>query len=208
MKPDLTHEQVGDMFEDPDFQRDVWREMLDPGPELDSVLAAINEGADTLEHEGPGTHPGTGTEQTVHSGGGGGAKSKPKDPPKGSRKAAANKLHKEMTSNPEGFSFNPFSEKRPETGFMVGIKKGPVFRADQPREQLVEDIYTWVKAGYTSLTDKEDVYAGGWLNHEDNTYHLDISKNVFDESMATRLGNENDEKAIWDIDNSVEIRLK
>jgi hypothetical protein len=53
-----------------------------------------------------------------------------------------------------------------------------------------------------------DLYAGGWLDQKTGRFHLDLARNIQDEAEAIQLGKDNDQKAIFNLNDFTEIRLK
>jgi hypothetical protein len=103
-----------------------------------------------------------------------------------------------------GFSHNPFSNKSPDSGFMVGVhhSHGGVERKIPLSEFRPEHLAEHRQAASEALKDSH-TYQGGWV--QDGHVHLDISRNHQDRDHAIEEGKRHDQIAIYDIKNNSDI---
>ena len=103
-------------------------------------------------------------------------------------------------------------ESVPDSGFMVGgFTDSLIFDS-----LLVTDanhwavsfngIANWVNNNLTLATDP-GMYVGGWIDKETNSMYVDLSKLFVDQEAAILMAKELGEIAIWDLENSKEIRV-
>lgn len=109
-----------------------------------------------------------------------------------------------------GASFNLVTgELNPKSGYMVAISGHEKIISnvtDSSQLQYIVADYIKEKAIILAGGLSHDTYIGTWL-HENKLY-IDISQNVTDKASAIRMAVENNQLAIWDCENSVEINTK
>lgn len=113
----------------------------------------------------------------------------------------------EETLKNGGASFSiETGELNPTTGYMVAIagheKIVPNVTNPKQLQYIVAD-YIKEHAIILAAGLSSDTFIGTWL-HQDKLY-LDVSKNVTDKETAVRMAIENNQLAIWDCKNKVEI---
>jgi len=110
----------------------------------------------------------------------------------------------DMFRTKEGFSIGK-DLNEPKSGYMVG---GFGFHEVVNSEVDRKNLKTYISEVMEFLNNqKNDLFFGGWYNENNNTFELEISINFKDKDSAILTGQNFNEFAIWDIDNSKEIKL-
>lgn len=87
----------------------------------------------------------------------------------------------------------------PTQGYMVSIPG---------EETRVNILDIWTIETYITILDQLNLYYYLGIWKEGKTWYLDISVNILDIKRAKQLGNEYNQKAVWDVVNKKEIYLK
>lgn len=98
-----------------------------------------------------------------------------------------------------GVTYNPmYCELNPKTGYMVSIKG-----FEEKHREIDEDIvFCYIYKHLDNLCPTN--YVGMW---KDGVWHLDISIHILDRDLAIKVGEKNEQKAIWDCANAETIYL-
>jgi hypothetical protein len=151
---------------------------------------------DPKKHQGPGAHPGTGTDQDVHGGGGGGSQ---EDESNG--EVASGLLDRINASG--GATYQPTLNFSPTTGFVVSrfpqwskIIDAADFRAIDIAKYLAKHRDKW--------RDKT-LHFGAWLDGEENKVWLDIVEVLKSRQEAIDSAVAANQKAIFDLETGEEI---
>lgn len=90
----------------------------------------------------------------------------------------------------DGVTYNPmYCELNPKTGYMVSIKG---FEEKYP-EIDEEIVFSYILKHTYNLCPTN--YVGMWKN---GVWHLDLSIHILDLDLALKIGQKNEQKAIWD----------
>ena len=110
-----------------------------------------------------------------------------------------------IKSNPEGFSVTVDGQPAPEGYVVAPIKDAEMtIKASELNENTVNE-YADMLFDVSQATGNK-VYAGGWLNKDDNLYYLD-AVNIYNElDTALYIANSADQIAIFDLRTFNEIR--
>ena len=110
-----------------------------------------------------------------------------------------------IKSNPEGFTVTVDGEAAPEGYVVAPIKDAEmVIKASELNENTVNE-YAKMLYDVAQATGQK-VYAGGWLNKDDNLYYLDAVNIYNDLDTALYIANSADQIAIFDLRTFNEIR--
>lgn len=110
-----------------------------------------------------------------------------------------------IKSNPEGFTVTVDGEAAPEGYVVAPIKDAEmVIKASELNENTVNE-YAKMLYDVAQATGQK-VYAGGWLNRDDNLYYLDAVNIYNDLDTALYIANSADQIAIFDLRTFNEIR--
>lgn len=96
----------------------------------------------------------------------------------------------------DGASINKQGEN-PKHGFMVALAGSEVILTGKPSDAQILD--------YLAEHDPGHDYFGAWVN--DGQTYFDVSVNVADESTARKIGQENHQLSIYDVENQRVIWL-
>jgi len=107
-------------------------------------------------------------------------------------KAAILKIAKE---NPNGFTIELPTLKKVTSGVVSAYKDTQNCFGEQGLEKVLEHA------------ENNSKVVGGWLNYENGKYYFDSSKVFFDKDEAMKFGRENEQIAIFDIDDLRVIKL-
>ena len=110
-------------------------------------------------------------------------------------KDLASKIYDFAKSHKDGFTLNINTLQPVQTGYVVSYK-------DTQNSFSVNDLESVVNHALS-----HDGVVGGWYNNEDGRYYFDSNKvftNLYD---AIEFGIENEQIAIFNLDNLQEIRL-
>lgn len=96
-----------------------------------------------------------------------------------------------------GITLSPVGSPIPTSGYIVSLPEwGEVLPLDKTTE---DDIISFVN------TVPEDKLFGAWV--DDGVLYLDVSEHFKDKKEAIKAGKKRAQKAIWDLNEGVEIRL-
>ena len=110
-----------------------------------------------------------------------------------------------IKSNPEGFTVTVDGEAAPEGYVVAPIKDAEMtIKASELNENTVNE-YAKMLYDVAQATGQK-VYAGGWLNKDDNLYYLDAVNIYNDLDTALYIANSADQIAIFDLRTFNEIR--
>lgn len=110
-----------------------------------------------------------------------------------------------IKSNPEGFTVTVDGQAAPEGYVVAPIKDAEMMiKASELNENTVNE-YAKMLHDVARATG-EKVYAGGWLNKDDNLYYLDAVNIYNDLDTALYIANSADQIAIFDLRTFNEIR--
>lgn len=111
----------------------------------------------------------------------------------------------DLTRDTGGSSTNPYTGASPTSGYMVGLM-GNDFIMDglEFAKRGAAEIQAYANNRSDDFS-SPDTYLGTWFDTESGKVSFDTSRNVQDLSEAIALGTSNDQKAIWDVANGVEI---
>jgi len=88
----------------------------------------------------------------------------------------------------------------PTRGFMVGgAAKGLIFPSIS--EVIIPRVETWIEEN--KLKTKQ--FYGVWVDN--GKVYFDVSDNIQNRDSAIKIGKSRKEKAIWDLNNNMEIKL-
>ena len=113
----------------------------------------------------------------------------------------ANSLYTQTALN-GGCSIN-VDYQSPKSGYLVSIKDGLVY--DNISSVNVHELSAWIKE---NLTNKDNVYFGGWIDTETKKVYFDLSQNIQDRLKAIAAGTLYNQIAIYDVSTQCETRLK
>jgi hypothetical protein len=107
----------------------------------------------------------------------------------------------------EGFSITP-SGKIPPTGYMVSLpsRTTSVNPPDLQGPHAQDIINGHMKQNADVYTNNPNMHIGGWHDPDSKMMSLDPSENIKDRATAVRLGQERNQKEIWDVKNGVGIK--
>ena len=92
----------------------------------------------------------------------------------------------------------------PKFGYMVGIQAGPVFNSLAEVDPIL--VKYWIESNLKQAEENGHFF-GVWTDSNTGKVHFDISRNIAYGSDAVNLGVENNQIAIWDVENACEVRL-
>ena len=102
-----------------------------------------------------------------------------------------------------GASYNiNTGEYNPTKGYFVSV-----MGCEDKSESLNKDLIKTYVYKHLDVLANTDKFLGAWLNEDDGLYYLDCSEQIHDLRTALVQGMRRDQKAIWDANNSREIRL-
>jgi len=113
-----------------------------------------------------------------------------------------------IKQNPDGFTVDPETLESPSSGFAVAPVKALELIVDQ--NQIDEDVIRQYAKNIKNLADAMDrpVFAGGWLNSENNKYYLDATV-LFDTiEDALYTAEAANQEAVFDLGTFNETRTK
>lgn len=124
----------------------------------------------------------------------------------------AAKSMQEAIEKQGGFTVHPFTGKSPTTGYQVGVDGRTMtptptkdeFLHGDPKK-LKAQIKNWLKQNADIFASNPQMHVGGWLDTNTGLVHLDPSLYVKDKKIAKSLGQKQNQIAIWDNANGVEI---
>jgi len=91
----------------------------------------------------------------------------------------------------------------PKSGYLVSVYKGLVFDNislvnEHELSSFIKDKLSWIDGNY---------YFGGWIDQQTRKVYFDISRNTDDFDYAMKIAKEDNEIAIWDLNENKEIRV-
>lgn len=104
-----------------------------------------------------------------------------------------------------GFTMDLVGNK-PTTGYMVALKGHEVTYLCDNMDMEKQIIREFVNSNQ-ELLHVEGMYFGAWYNKENKRTYLDVSTNFQSKRKALEVARDNEQLAIWDVVNQVEIRL-
>ena len=113
-----------------------------------------------------------------------------------------------IKQNPDGFTVSPYSLQAPTTGYVVAPIKDAEIRI---KFSNIDDKHlTRFTQNLDEVQDISDfdVYAGGWLNTDDNYYYLDAVYVLDDKNTALYIADASEQIAIFDLGAGTEIDTK
>jgi len=111
----------------------------------------------------------------------------------------ANSLYTQTALN-GGVSINSDFEQ-PKTGYLVSISDGLIF--DSVSLVNVHELSAWIKENLN----EERNFFGGWIDKQTGKVYFDLSANFDDFDTAYDLAKDNNQLAIWDLNENKEIRV-
>jgi hypothetical protein len=106
-----------------------------------------------------------------------------------------------------GFTTSLIGEEALRTGYGVGGATKPLdIHGWKPGHDLAPHIRNFVTANRDKLS-QPGHFLGGWHDHVNNVFSLDVAQNVNHRDAALALAAQRGEKAIWDVAANDEIRL-
>lgn len=105
------------------------------------------------------------------------------------------KIKEIAKSNPEGFTIRLPKLEEVTAGIVVAYLETQNCFDDEGLKKVVQHA------------EQHDNVMGGWLNEENNRYYFDSCKVFTDRIEAIRFGKENQQIAIFDLDNLEIIKL-
>lgn len=107
---------------------------------------------------------------------------------------------------PGGFSYRPADKSVPQDGYMSSVSDGPIFSPELSDEEALTQIDSFL-IDKADLLKGDNVFAGGWLNGDDNMFYLDASGNFKELNDAILSGASSHQKAIFDLNTFQEIYI-
>lgn len=98
-----------------------------------------------------------------------------------------------------GVSINADFEQ-PKMGYLVSAFDGLVF--DSVSLVNVHELSAWIKQNIDS-----GFFFGGWIDKETGKVYFDLSANFQEVEKAIQIAKENNQIAIWDLNENKEIRV-
>ena len=117
----------------------------------------------------------------------------------------ASSLTDAIKNNPDGFTVKIDGSPAPKTGFVVAPIKAAenIIESDSLNEETIQEFVRTLLA--TAEATGEEVYAGGWLNQDNNKYYLDAVQIYDNLDTALYVADSNSQLAIFDIGEFNEI---
>lgn len=111
-----------------------------------------------------------------------------------------------------GFSFgNPVEDNGvhypavPSDGYMVGGMEAEIVVPSD--EGLVKAATAYMARRYQTMVEGGNAFIGGWVNEDTGMVHIDVSQRMNIRTRAIEAAKARGEIAIWDVANSVEVRV-
>lgn len=107
-----------------------------------------------------------------------------------------------------GVTFNPnFADNEgnyliPKNGYAVSLPN-----YELKSQSINVGLLEFIKTSANLVSNSKDFYIGIWLNKLDGFYYFDVSVNIQSLDAALKLGFENKQIAIYDLNNSKDIVL-
>ena len=107
-----------------------------------------------------------------------------------------------IKQHPDGFTVSPYTHNIPENGYAVApIKDAEIkVKYSQIDNKILNDFIRNLEI--ISSLSKKQVYAGGWLNSEDNNYYLDVVYVIKDKNKALYIAKAADQIAVYNLENN------
>lgn len=168
------------------------KQFIDVPPDAEAppfISDALLRSSGLSKHYGPGPHH-NGTPQSVHG--------------SGSRGVSAPQL-KDDVSDDGGFTVDPVSGDRPNTGFMVSLAE---YEKVIPAAKFTpDDLREYRATHWSQFQDIKGAKWGAWYDSESDNVFLDISVHFDNQEDAERMGRHWGQLAIFHLDTFTEIRL-
>jgi len=110
----------------------------------------------------------------------------------------ANSLYTNTALN-GGISLNA-DFKQPKTGYLVSVQDGLIF--DSVSLVNVHELSAWIKQNLNS-----GLFFGGWIDKETGKVYFDLSANFQSIEKSIDIAKQNNQLAIWDLNENKEIRV-
>jgi len=106
-----------------------------------------------------------------------------------------------------GFTFEPRSASSPADGYALSIFKDyeTIIDATSPNPN---DVANFIDKHQDLLKKNNQTHIGGWYDKESRKFFLDVSVVEHNYEKAIKLAQQHNQLAIWDLANSLEIRME
>lgn len=113
--------------------------------------------------------------------------------------------------NKSGFTFKIDSRENgkmevPKNGYVVAVT--PLVMDDVRLDIHAAILYVMENKTITINNEEYDLYVGGWFDEEEDDFIVDLSIVLENENDAIRLGRETNQKAIYSINEEIDIRIE